>query len=348
MNLELIQQKLTKRDSKGNFIELDPETLTIHLRDNGTDRNIGHLIEVDGKIVYLKKEKEAEIQRNSKSWSINRNVLDVADTIQYESEAAIYSITVPDARKHGLTFKWGEQSFVDKKLYVPIRFWNIDWYEKSYHSIVDKIGYEWFSELKGYFNSADAARLFQNLRVKYDEGQVFPSKEGVFLPFRLSSFMDTRVVIVAPAVFPSSISNGLAFGADGIGSVPVPTTALFKEIERDIYQNFMLNVDYSMVDLANQGVLCINNIATCSKNSLHTGIGWEEFTIEVIKALSKGSKHVVFMFYGNTEHLQTFVDRSRHYVITNDMPHTPGYIQKKDFNICNSYLLSNCKSPINW
>ena len=177
----------------------------------------------------------------------------------------------------------------------------------------------------------------------------FPEKQNVFLPFKLTSFMDVKVVMVVPSVFPSSGSNGLAFGFEGNGSLPQVTKMFMKEIESDIYNGcLMLSEDYSMRSYAEQGVLLLNYLPT-----YHTGpcsaIGWESFMSDVINTLNVKKEHLVFMLYGTAgQVIARDVDKHKHLIISNGMPYTPGYIPGKYFSICNNYLIANGLAPINW
>jgi len=350
MNLEKIQQLIQKEDSKGNYIQLERPSLSVLLRDNGNkERRIGNIIEREGSVIYHKHESEAEIHRKSKSWSINRNVLDAVDMVEYETDRAVYTIEARKARSVGLSFKWDNKSFVDRKCFVPIKHWDIVWKDSNTGPIINLFGYEWYSEIATIVYQDYVTALTKTLASEYRTHTMYPAKEDIFLPYRLTSFMDTKVIIVAPYVFPTKGSNGLAFGFEGEGSVPQATKELLKEIEWDIYQGcLMLSSDASMRTYADQGVLLLNYLATSNEQFPHMNIGWEKFTADIVSALSEKREHLVFMFYGFATELSQYVDNSKHYVINNGALYTPDYVRDKYFTKCNNFLISRKLTPISW
>jgi uracil-DNA glycosylase len=351
MNLEKISQLIDKTDSRGNYIRLAPN-LEILLKDAGSkERRIGTVVEKNGQVVYYKREDEAEIHRKSKSWSINRCVLEAVDAVEYETDKAIYKITAKEAHHHGLSFKWDNKSFVDKKCFVPIMHWSITWKNHPSNTLINNFGYEWYSELEnaGILAKDYFVNMFPLLRKLYTERQVFPAKENLFLPYRLTSFMSVKVVVVAPAAFPSSGSNGLAYGFEGTGSVPASTTCFIKAIEQDVYQGCLkLDNDLSMKDYAAQGVLFLNYIPVVEKIVEHYNMGWEKFHEDIIKILNVKKENLVFMLYGQSIVLKEYITLSKHLVLQNNVIYTPDYIPGKYFTDINNYLISKKKIPINW
>jgi uracil-DNA glycosylase len=352
MDIQKISQQIRKEDSRGNYIRLDSHSLEILLKDGSSrERRIGSVIEKNGQITYYKKEDEAEIHRKSKSWSINRIILDSVSAVEYETDKAIYRINAAQAHKYGITFKWDNKSFVDKKTFVPIMHWEITWKNAPSNALLNNFGYEWYSEMQSMIEKPYFSTLFKNLKHHYSNKQIYPAKENVFLPFKLTNFMNVKVVVVVPTVFPSTGANGLAFGFEGDGSIPLSTKMFVKEIEQDIYSGcLMLNVDYSMRQYADQGVLMLNYVATGDKTGPNTNIGWESFTEDIIALLSTKKEHLVFMIYSNSSSntLSKHIDHSKHHVLLNGVPYTPEYKPGKYFTECNSYLLSKKKAPISW
>lgn len=52
---------------------------------------------------------------------------------------------------------------------------------------------------------------------------------------------------------------------------------------------------------AKQGVLLLNNVLTVEEGraNSHSGKGWETFTLNIVKALNKRQKPLVFILWGN-------------------------------------------------
>ena len=70
------------------------------------------------------------------------------------------------------------------------------------------------------------------------------------------------------------------------------------EINNDLKTNIRTNGD--LTDWARQGVLLLNSILSVEsgKPGSHSKIGWEIFTDQVIKVISKQKRNIVFMLWG--------------------------------------------------
>ena len=350
MNVEKLCQLIQKEDSKENYIFLNPDDLTIHLKDaRYNKRVIGELKEVGNRVVYIKPEKEANIYRKLKAWSINRIVLNAVDQIICETDKATYSISARDAILRGSSDSWDRESTVDRKIFIPIKYWDIKWKNASTERLVSLFGYEWYMELEDVINKEYILKLTSFMADIYSKYTVYPSKENVFLPFQLTSFMDVKVVIVAPYAFNISGSNGLAFGYEGNYSPINPTKEFFNEIKTDIYQNsLMFNSDFSMRHYAEQGVLLLNRIATACIDCPTFHQGWEEFTADIISILSTRKENLVFMLFDKAEVLKDLINTGIHKLLINGMPGTKEFIKNNQFSECNKYLMAKKILPINW
>jgi uracil-DNA glycosylase len=106
---------------------------------------------------------------------------------------------------------------------------------------------------------------------------------------------------------------------------------------------------------ASQGVLLLN--ATLSVQEAHAGShqkqGWEQFTDNVIKLVSKECEYVVFLLWGKyAEQKERLIDEQKHMVLKAAHP-SPfsayrGFLGCKHFSKVNEYLNSEGRTAIDW
>ena len=83
------------------------------------------------------------------------------------------------------------------------------------------------------------------------------------------------------------------------------------------------------------------------------GIGWEQFTDEVLKRINNDKNHIVFIFWGRkAQEKGQFIDRSKHLIIESAHPSpfsaNNGFFGSKPFSRTNSYLKMHNLPEINW
>ena len=89
------------------------------------------------------------------------------------------------------------------------------------------------------------------------------------------------------------------------------------------------------------------------KANSHAGIGWEIFTLNIVKALNKREKPMVFILWGNNARSKKqYIDTSRHLVLESAHP-SPlsahrGFFGSKPFSKANDFLIKNNMTPIDW
>jgi uracil-DNA glycosylase len=85
----------------------------------------------------------------------------------------------------------------------------------------------------------------------------------------------------------------------------------------------------------------------------HKEQGWEQFTDAVIRTISEGKEHVVFILWGRPAQMKaSLIDERRHLVIRAPHP-SPlsayrGFFGSKPFSRTNHYLEAQGHQPIDW
>jgi len=142
-------------------------------------------------------------------------------------------------------------------------------------------------------------KLKKFIDTRYKETTVYPKKENIFKAFELCSYEDLKVVILGqdPYHQPNQ-AQGLAFSTPKEIKNPPSMVNIFKEIVADIGTSSCMDGD--LTPWARQGVLLINAILTVEDSSpkSHEKKGWEIFTDNIIKHISKNKENIIFLLWG--------------------------------------------------
>ena len=129
---------------------------------------------------------------------------------------------------------------------------------------------------------------------------------------------------------------------------------MYKELKDDIEGFYIPNNGY-LTKWAKQGVLLLNTSLTVVANNAnsHSGIGWQEFTDNIIKLLNTREKPMVFLLWGNNaRRKKAFITNKNHLVLEAAHP-SPlsaynGFFGCRHFSKANEFLIKNSQSPIDW
>ena len=102
--------------------------------------------------------------------------------------------------------------------------------------------------------------------------------------------------------------------------------------------------------------MLLNSVLTVRRKfpGSHRYIGWETFTDNVIKTISKKKKNLVFMLWGNyAKNKEKYIFDNKHLILKSGHPSplsaNKGYwFGNNHFIKCNEFLINNKISPIKW
>ena len=186
---------------------------------------------------------------------------------------------------------------------------------------------------------------------------VYPPKDEVFAALHLTSFADTKVLILGqdPYHGPGQ-AHGLCFSVrPGVPSPP-SLVNIFKELRDDV--GLPIPSHGNLDRWARQGVLLLNTTLTVRAHAAasHQGKGWETFTDAVIDAVAAKAERVVFILWGASARKKKpriqSVGADRHVVIESAHP-SPlsahnGFFGSRPFSRANSALAEAGRAPIDW
>lgn len=213
----------------------------------------------------------------------------------------------------------------------------------------------WDELLKDEFKKPYYLKLRQFLINEYRSQVIYPNMYDIFNAMKLTSYEDVKVVIIGQDPYHGeNQAHGLSFSVKK-GIAPPPSLVnIFKEIKSDV------GVDNSgkhgeLTKWAEEGVLLLNSCLTvrAGKANSHRGMGWENFTDDVIRLLNQREKPMVFMLWGaNAKAKAQLITNPAHLVLTAAHP-SPlsaynGFFGCKHFSKANDFLVKNGMTPVNW
>lgn len=196
--------------------------------------------------------------------------------------------------------------------------------------------------------------LRNKLADEYRSQTVYPDMYRIFSAFHLTSFADTRVVILGqdPYHGPNQ-AHGLSFSVQPGRRVPPSLENIYRELQDDLGCE---PVSHGFLEhWAKQGILLLNNVLTVRKGlaASHQGIGWETFTDAAIAAINEREQPAVFILWGRSaQEKGAFIDTDRHLVLKAAHPSPRsadrGFFGSRPFSRTNEFLRSNGLPEIDW
>ncbi len=217
-----------------------------------------------------------------------------------------------------------------------------------------KIENSWKNALDEAFDQDYFKNLVSFVKDEYANEKVFPPGKEIFSAFEHCPLDRVKVVILGqdPYHGPGQ-AHGLSFSVKP--GIPFPPSLLniFKEIKADLNKDLPPNGD--LTRWADQGVFLLNATLTVRAHQAgsHQKQGWEEFTDEVIRTISKECNQVVFLLWGSfAQKKSELIDFSKHLILKAPHP-SPlsahrGFLGCRHFSKTNEFLQASGKEPINW
>jgi len=213
---------------------------------------------------------------------------------------------------------------------------------------------DWRPYLQAEVSQSYFKDLSRALTLAYKNRLVYPSQENIFNAFTLTSLQNIKVVILGQDPYHGEgQAHGLSFSVpDGV-KIPPSLRNIYKELAADT------GVDIpdsgNLEHWATQGVFLLNSTLTVEDGQagFHQGWGWETFTDEVIRMISKEQPHVVFLLWGKfAQDKENLIDDEKHLILKASHP-SPlsahrGFFGCKHFSQANEYLTQNNIEPILW
>ena len=216
------------------------------------------------------------------------------------------------------------------------------------------IGNDWDQKLDVIWNSLGFQKFYKMIMAEYDKKTIYPPKDYIFNALKLTSYKDTKVVIVGQDPYHGEHqAHGLSFSVQKGVKLPPSLQNIYKELESDL--GIPPRTDGDLTGWAKQGVLMLNAVLTVEKDKAasHRNLGWEPMTDYIIKLLNKKDEPVVFILWGNfAKEKSKLITNPNHYIIISPHPSPfsaySGFFGSKPFSKTNDFLISKNMKPIDW
>ncbi len=217
---------------------------------------------------------------------------------------------------------------------------------------------DWAELLKSEFEKPYFKKLQSFIADQRKLFTIYPQHEDVFKAFELTSFADTRVVILGQDPYHGvNQANGLCFSVQSDVAIPPSLKNIFKELQSDLdfTPNTKIAEHANLEHWAQQGVLMLNTTLTvrAGEAGSHQGLGWETFTDQVIRIVNDKSHPVVFVLWGAfARKKKLLINTDKHHIVESAHP-SPlsahnGFIGSRPFTKINDALVKASFKPINW
>ena len=213
---------------------------------------------------------------------------------------------------------------------------------------------DWQHPLEVEFKKPYYKDLYKKVLEEYRSRQIFPNPDDIFNAFHLTPLKDVKVVILGQDPYHNDgQAHGLCFSVKPDVEVPPSLVNIYKELQDDLGCRIPNN-GY-LVKWAKQGVLMLNTVLTVRAHQAnsHRGIGWEQFTDAVIRAVDAQDRPIVFLLWGRPAQMKkSMLHNPKHLIL--EAPHPSplsayrGFFGCKHFSQTNAFLEKNGLAPIDW
>ena len=216
------------------------------------------------------------------------------------------------------------------------------------------IGNDWDESLKISWESPGFKKFYHVVEEEYHHHTVFPPKDHIFEALKLTSYKDTKVVIVGQDPYHGTgEAHGLSFSVQKGIPIPPSLQNIYKELYDDLGIPPAPHGD--LTSWAKEGVLMLNAVLTVIKDTpaSHRKLGWERLTDYIIRLLNEKEEPVVFILWGNfAKEKAKYITNPKHLILTSPHP-SPfaaryGFFGSKPFSKTNEFLRKNGLKEINW
>ncbi|MBE2289658.1 MAG: uracil-DNA glycosylase [Chitinophagaceae bacterium] len=213
----------------------------------------------------------------------------------------------------------------------------------------------WKERLAAEFDKPYFIQVTDFLKQELRVGKViYPPGKLIFNAFSCTPFHEVKVVIIGQDPYHNpGQAHGLSFSVQDGVAPPPSLVNIFKEIQSDL--GLQLSGTGNLEKWAKQGVLLLNASLTVEANNpmSHSKAGWHLFTDEVIRQVSAGKEHVVFLLWGRfAQNKETLIDSSKHLILKSAHP-SPlsaynGFFGCGHFSKANAWLQQHGIRQIDW
>jgi uracil-DNA glycosylase len=163
---------------------------------------------------------------------------------------------------------------------------------------INQLG-DWYQEFPSFWESPGTNNIVKAISSEYQRYKIYPEPSNIFKAFELCQYKDLKAVIIGMDPYNDGNATGLSFGVNSLKINP-SLRKIKDAIETEVYNNLLLEYDYSLEYLARQGVLLLNSALTVKHGEAgsHSKI-WADFTKSLIVQISVHREEVLWFLWGS-------------------------------------------------
>ncbi|KAH3670721.1 hypothetical protein OGAPHI_001236 [Ogataea philodendri] len=152
---------------------------------------------------------------------------------------------------------------------------------------IESMDVSWLSLIHQELTKPYFLNLKRYLQTEWKNQTIFPPKENVYSWTRLTPVDNVKVLVLGQDPYHNfNQAHGLAFSVQDPTPPPPSLKNIYKCLKKE-YANFEIPKKGDLTKWASGGVLMLNTCLTVRAHNAnsHSGRGWEQFTMQVIKKL---------------------------------------------------------------
>ena len=217
-----------------------------------------------------------------------------------------------------------------------------------------QIGNQWDNLLGDEFQKEYYLKLRRILAKEYQTTTIYPDMYDIFNALKYTDYPDVKAVILGQDPYHGvGQAHGLCFSVRKGVEPPPSLKNIFKEIQDEL--GIAPPNHGELTKWAKEGVLLLNTALTVRAGmaNSHRGLGWEILTDRIIELLNEREEPIVFLLWGaNAKQKPALITNPQHLVLKCAHP-SPlsaynGFFGCGHFKMCNDFLTSVGRTPIDW
>lgn len=213
---------------------------------------------------------------------------------------------------------------------------------------------DWHDVLAEEFEKPYYKELRKFLISEYKTRIIYPDKHDIFNALHYTPLKDIKVLLLGQDPYhDENQAHGLSFSVMPGQRIPPSLQNIYKELQDDL--GYPVPGNGYLKKWADQGVLLLNTVLTVRAHQAnsHQGMGWEQFTDAVIRAVNKQDRPIVIFLWGKpAQSKKSMLTNDRHLVLTAPHP-SPlsayrGFLGSKPFSKANMFLEKRGVGKIDW
>ena len=212
----------------------------------------------------------------------------------------------------------------------------------------------WAKILNGEFKKEYYKELYRKVNEEYRTYRIYPPANDLFNALHFTPLEQVKVVILGQDPYhEEGQAHGLCFSVRPNVEIPPSLQNIYQELHDDL--GLCIPDNGYLEKWAKQGVLLLNTVLTVRAHRAHShaGIGWEQFTDAIIRAVDAQERPVVFLLWGRpAQAKKALLHNPAHLVL--EAPHPSplsayrGFFGCRHFSQANRFLREHGAAEIDW